>query len=270
MPITLKHPIELLSEKGFHDLDYEIMRLSFEIHNELGRFYDESIYQEELEKQCRTSGIRIEKEFKIQLIHNDFVKPLYIDLLINGSTVYELKACTAIAEPNRIQTLNYLFATNTRSGKLINFRPASVEHEFVSTNLNLEKRRTFNIVDTNWGSGKHADQLREIVIGLLSDWGTFFDTDIYLDAIYHFLGGKEVVLQNLPIINNGTTLGHQRTPLLSKTEAFLLTSVTKNSSTYQNHLLRFLNHTHLEYLHWINLNHQTVSFTSLKRKSFCP
>jgi hypothetical protein len=195
---------------------------------------------------------------------------LYIDLLINGSTVYELKACKTITEPNRTQSLNYLFSTNTQHGKLINFRPPSVEHEFISTKLDFEKRQNFKHEDSDWGSGEQADQLREIMIRLLSDWGSFLDTGIYLDAIYHFLGGKDSILRDIAIINNGTTLGHQKTALLSETEAFCLTSVSKNISAYRNHLTRFLNHTNLEYLHWINLNRQTVKFTSLKKKLFCP
>lgn len=45
MPISINHLIKEFSEKEFHDLDYRIMNLAFQAHNDLGRFYDEKIYQ---------------------------------------------------------------------------------------------------------------------------------------------------------------------------------------------------------------------------------
>ena len=270
MPIHLQHPIQQIPEKDFHELDYEVMRMAFATHSTLGRFYDERIYQTELERQCRTAGIAITKEFEIKLIHNGFKKPLFIDLLINRSSVYELKATQAIAEPNRMQTLNYLFATNTQHGKLINFRPKSVQHEFVSTQLDTDKRHAIKIVDKCWVKTNQSDNLRALTTDLLKDWGAFFDTDIYFDAICHLLGGKDSILRNIDITNKNTLLGRQKAPHLSDSEIFSLTSVTKNIDAYQNHLIRFLKHTSVDSIHWINFNRSTINFTTLTRKLFCP
>lgn len=269
MPIELQHFVQPIPEKEFYALDYEIMRMVFDAHNDLGRFHDEAIYQNELKRRCKKAGIPSTKEFEAKLIYDDFEKSLFLDLLINNSSVYELKATKAIAEPNRVQTLNYLFATNTQNGKLINFRPPSVEHEFVSTNLSLEKRRRFSIDDRNLERGNSTNQLREILIELLSDWGAFFDTGIYLDALCHFLGGKESVIRPVAIYSGSTLLGQQTMPHLTDTEGFCLTSLTKNISAYQKHLIRFLKHTHLESIHWINFNRSEISLSSLPRKLFC-
>ena len=270
MPIELQHPIQQIPEKEFHELDYEIMRMAFDAHNDLGRFYDETIYQNELDRRCREAGIPSTKEFETKLIHKDFKKSLFLDLLVNSSSVYELKATKAIVEPNRIQALNYLFTTNTQNGKLINFRPPSVEHEFVSTNLTHEKRKSFSIDDRDLERGNSTNQIREILSDLLNDWGAFFDTDIYLDALCHFLGGKESVIRPIAIHSKNILLGQQPMPHLSDTEGFCLTSLTKNIPAYKNHLTRFLKHTGLESIHWINFNHSKIQFSSLKKKSFCP
>lgn len=270
MPIELQHPIQQISEKEFHELDYEIMRMAFATHGDLGRFYDETIYQNELERRCQEAGISTTKEFETKLIHKDFEKPLFLDLLINASSMYELKATKSIVDPHRIQALNYLFATNTQHGKLINFRPSSVEHEFVSTHLTLEKRRKYCIEDKGWDRGSNPERIRAILSSLLDDWGAFLDTDIYLDALCHFLGGKEHIIRPVEIHSQTTLLGQQKIPLLSTTEGFCLTSLTKNIPAYKKHLIRFLKHTHLESIHWINFNRSQINLTSLPRKLFCP
>lgn len=270
MPTELQHPVQQIPEKEFHELDYEIMRMAFDAYNDLGRFYDETIYQNELERRCRDAGIPTTKEFEIKLIHKGFEKPLFLDLLINTSSVYELKAAKAIVDPYRMQTLNYLFTTNTQNGKLINFRPPSVEHEFVSTHLTNKKRRKYSTNEIDWKRGNNTDRIREILSSLLDDWGAFLDTDIYLDALCHFLGGKESVIRPVAIHSGGTLLGQQKIPLLSDTEGFCLTSLTKNIPAYKRHLVRFLKHTELESIHWVNFNHSQINFSSLQKKSFCP
>ena len=270
MPIELQHVVQQIPEKEFYELDYEIMRMAFDAHNDLGRFYDEIIYKNELDRRCGKAGIPSTKEFEAKLIHKDFEKSLFLDLLVNGSSVYELKAAKAIVEPNRAQALNYLFSTNTQNGKLINFRPPSVEHEFVSTNLTHEKRKRFSIDDRDLERGGNAYYIREILVDLLNDWGAFFDTDIYLDALCHFLGGKESIIRSVAIHSGNILLGQQPVPHLSDTEGFCITSLTKNILLYKKHLIRFLKHTRFESMHWINFNHSKIHFSSLKRKSFCP
>ncbi|WP_372845757.1 GxxExxY protein [Pontiella sp.] len=270
MPIELESPINRITEKEFHELDFRIMRIAFDIHNDLGRFYDEKIYQAELERRCSKAGIETTREFQIKLIHKDYTKPLFIDLLLNKGTVYELKTMKSIVDPNRIQTLNYLYATDTQHGKLMNFRPKSVEHEFVSTQLNHSKRRNIEVHDPAWAKTCYTEKLRHLVIDLLYDWGAFFDTDIYLDALCHFLGGKEKVLRKISIKSGDVTLGTQTIPLLTEDHAFCLTSVSKDIPAYKKHLARFLKHAQLEALHWVNLNRSSIGFTSLSNESFCP
>jgi GxxExxY protein len=270
MPIFLQHPIQQISDKSFHELDYEIMKVIFQIHNDLGRFYDEGIYQAELQRRCKSCGIGTTREFEIKLIHESFEKTLFIDFVIANSTVYELKATKTLVSPNRTQTLNYLFATNTQHGKLANFGTKSVEHEFVSTQLNHDKRKAFFIDERAWSTNSLTEQLRDILIDLLKQWGTFFDTGIYLDGLCHFLGGKELIIRDTIIYNENTKLGTQKIPHLSDQQAFCLTSVSNNISAYKRHLIRFVKHTKLDYLHCINFNNANIQFTSLKRESFCP
>ena len=76
MPIRLPHPIKAPSEQTFHQLDYDVMALAFEVHNQLGRFYDERIYQTELKQKVLSKGLEVESELEIRLIHKNRLKKM--------------------------------------------------------------------------------------------------------------------------------------------------------------------------------------------------
>jgi len=272
MPVHLEQPVNLLTEQEFHDLDFQIMRWAFDTHNQLGRFYDEKIYQNELLKKCRMNGLQAETEVKIELTHKTFKKDLFIDLLLENSSIYELKATTSIISDHRIQTLDYLFLSNTQHGKIINFRPPSVEHEFISTTLDHIDRKNYSINEEEWlAESIIAERLRETVLTILSDWGLFLDTALYKEAICHFFKGSEDVIRPIEIQKDGVLLGTQKTPLISPSETFCISSVKNGVTTYKPHLQRFLNCTTLDSLYWINLNNSEVQLSSLKNKKlFCP
>ncbi|MDF7801647.1 GxxExxY protein [Pontiellaceae bacterium B1224] len=215
MPIIPSHPINALSEQEFHQLDYKVMALAFETHNGLGRLYDEQIYKNKLKQKCLNHGLNVESELEIKLTHKNYVKSLFIDLLIENC-VYELKTIQCIHEPQRIQTLNYLFATNTRHGKIINFRPPSVEHEFVSTTLSKENRMHFTLQLSAWDArSQRAETLQRYICELLKEWGTYFDTQLYEEALIHLFGGMDSVVHPIEIKIENQFLGIQKLNTLS-------------------------------------------------------
>jgi GxxExxY protein len=270
MPIIPSHPIEALSETEFHELDYKVMALAFETQNELGRLYDEQIYQNKLKQKCLNNGLKVACEIEIELTHRTYVKSLFVDLLIENA-VYELKTIQSIHEPQRIQTLNYLFATNTQHGKIINFRPSSVEHEFVSTTLSKETRMNVTLQMSAWRAHSHrADTLQQRMCELLSDWGAYFDTQLYEKALIHLLGDLDVAIRPVEIRAEGKLLGAQKLNTLSESEFFILTAARNNPAHHQKHLEKLLDHTPFKHLYWINLAHSQIQFTTLEKQSFCP
>ena len=269
MPITVNQPITPLTEQAFYDLDFQIMKRAFDIHNRMGRFYDEKIYQAELLELCKTQGFAAQTEVKIQLKHSSFYKNLFIDLLIENSSIYELKTAQKIASPHRVQTLDYLFLTGTQHGKIINFRPPSVEHEFVSTTLTPTDRRMFSIYEKHWNNDSEAAfKLKSLTIDLLQDWGTFLNTTFYKEAICHLYESGIDIIQSVDIKSGAIVLGKQNIPLLSPSESFCISSVRNGTPTYRTHLSRFLEHTNLRYLHWININDSTVELETLSNKNY--
>ena len=54
MPVECNIEIEPVDQEDFHALDKVVMGHAFDVHNTLGRFCDERIYQDELAHRCRT------------------------------------------------------------------------------------------------------------------------------------------------------------------------------------------------------------------------
>ena len=103
------------------------------------------------------------------------------------------------------------------------------------------------------------------MIDLFNDWGAFLEIDLYRDAITHFLGGLEAVVRRIHIYSGEQVLGEQEVHLLTDDTAFAVSAITDSSDSMRIHLERFLAHTPLAHLQWINLNHHRLEFATLSK-----
>jgi len=103
------------------------------------------------------------------------------------------------------------------------------------------------------------------MISLLSEWGAFLDIQLYYDAISHFRGGEEQVIKRIEIVKDSRVLGTQRVHLLNHEVAFKVSAATKTKSFYEQHLRRFLNHTSLKAIQWINFEHNKIVFSTISK-----
>ena len=89
MPIQPGMQTTPISYEDFHALDYQVMGIVFAIHRDLGRFWNEKIYQNERAYRCQKAGYEnVATEVLIHVSFEDFVKVYKIDLLINN-VIYE-------------------------------------------------------------------------------------------------------------------------------------------------------------------------------------
>ncbi len=265
MPIEIKRDIKRIDEQAFHEIDYQVTGLAFAIHNEFGRLWSEAIYRNELANRCREIGFtNVETEVPIFASHKDFFKEYSIDLLLQDSIVYELKTVAKLNPEHDKQALNYLFLLGLRHGKLINFRPVSVEKRFVSTTVLPKDRYDLVFDDKNWlEMDKDSADLKALVVEFLLDWGAFLETNLFFEAICHFRGGEEQVIKDIDVVRNGANKGKQKFPLLNQNTAFQLTAITKGVDNYEEHLNRFIRLTKLNVIQWINFNHHVISFKTI-------
>ena len=190
MPIECSLPMRCFGQEEFHDVDHCVTGLSFEVHNDLGRFFDERVYRDALANRCEEAGFSARREVVVRVSHKDFVKDYYLDLVIADGVLYELKTSDALVPTHEKQLINYLLLTDQRHGALLNFRTASVQKRFVSTTLTREKRQDVNIKREQWdSSGPDSRRCLEILAELLADWGAFLDVGLYHEAVLHNLGG---------------------------------------------------------------------------------
>ena len=151
MSIKIEVELKQIDEQEFYEIDYVVTGLAYAIHNEIGKLWDEKIYQNELADRCRAAGFEyVKTEVPIILLYKDFCKEYYVDLLVNNSIIYELKTVSRLKAEHNKQALNYLLLLGLQHGKLINFRPASVQKRFVSTTLLTKDRYELTFDDQQW------------------------------------------------------------------------------------------------------------------------
>ena len=263
MPIECSITLPRLSHDEMKSLDYEVMKHAFASHTELGRLCDETIYQADLAARLEAAGVNpVRREMRVTVTHRDFVKTYDLDLIVADRAIYELKTAATLAPDHKAQLLNYLLLTNSARGKLINFRPRSVQSEFMNTDLTHEKRKRFDVDRRRWCGD---ERLISLMCDLLNDWGLFLEVSLYVQALTHFFGGEAKVIQQVPMNRAGIALGNQRFHLLSADTAFRVTAYTADLRYQERSLCRMLRLSPLKAMHWINMNHQHVSFVTLRR-----
>ncbi|HVC92664.1 MAG TPA: GxxExxY protein [Pirellulales bacterium] len=264
MPVTLDCQLRKLSQAEFGDLAYEVMGHVFDIHRDFGPLFDEEIYQVELAR--RIAGARI--EVPIEVAFGGFRKTYYVDLLVDQGAFFELKTVETLHDRHRSQLLNYLLLTDTSHGKLVNLRPGSVEHEFVNTTLTLRDRTTFHVDDAIWDVvAPEISVLKDYVVGFLRDLGTGLDLSMYEEAITYFLGGDEAVNKLIDVVVDGHVIGAQPMRCAALGVAFRLTTAPRSALPHFDEFLRrFVRHTTLECMLWINITRGLVTFRTFTSK----
>jgi GxxExxY protein len=260
MPIELPIPLPRLSTEEFKELDHCVMAHAFAAHRDLGRLCDEAVYQADLADRPSAAGLGpVQREFPITVTFRGFAHTYYADLVVAGRALYELKTETSLAPAHEAQLLNYLLLADASRGKLINFRPSSVESRFVNAPLTTAERRRFAV------HCDHPDSFFTLVTELVTDWGTGLETALYVHALTHLLGGESEVIRQLPMTRGTTPLGNQRFHLAARDTAFILTSLPSAESAHRAHLQRLLEASPLTRLLWANIALHDLTFTTIAR-----
>ncbi len=110
------------------DVTEIIIKASFEVLNELGAGFLESVYQKSLVIAIRQLGLEVETQVPLEVMfRGESVGKFFADLLVEGKVIVELKAMKALAPEHQAQVINYLKATGMEVGLLINFGRPKLE-----------------------------------------------------------------------------------------------------------------------------------------------
>jgi len=267
MPIEVSTRIEPCDQEAFHALDRRIMGVVFEVHNEFGRLLDEDLYKSEIAARCVALGLQpAEREVRIRVRHESFIKDYFMDLLFCHGFMLEAKVAERLVAAHRGQSLNYLLLAGLKHGRLVNLRTERVQHEFVSTTLTPEERRRLRVAEGDWVEmNAESRQLKARTLELLEDWGAFLEVNLYREALVHFLGGPGVVCRAVEVFSGSRRLGTQNLNLLTEDTGFAFTTKQADTGAMRDHLARLLHHTRLKAIQWINVNRHLAEFTTLAK-----
>src|SRR5437867_809880 len=90
----------------------KIIRVFFEVYNELGHGFLESVYERSLEIALNSLGLKVLRQIQIPVwFRGKPVGDFTADMLVEDCVLLELKAARALDPSHQAQLLNYLRAT---------------------------------------------------------------------------------------------------------------------------------------------------------------
>ncbi len=117
-------------ELKYGNITEAIIGCAFEVINELGAGFLESVYERAMAIALQQKGFKVQCHHPIQVFfRNKIVGEFYADLFVDEKVIVELKAVKAIAPEHQAQTINYLKATGIEVGLLINFGSSKLEYK---------------------------------------------------------------------------------------------------------------------------------------------
>jgi GxxExxY protein len=106
------------------ELTHEIIGAFFEVYNELGYGFVESVYQRALPLALVARAVQSEREVPLTVrFRGSVVGDYRADLVVEGKVIVESKVAERILPVHEMQLLNYLRATRITVGLVLNFGP---------------------------------------------------------------------------------------------------------------------------------------------------
>ena len=104
------------------DVTREIIASAYEVHKVLGGGFLERVYEKALVLELTKRGLRARAQTPISVRYKgELVGEYFADLLVNDVVICEIKTGEGLTNAHQSQLLNYLKATGTKVGLLLNF-----------------------------------------------------------------------------------------------------------------------------------------------------
>ena len=111
--------------QGTHDpVTEQIIRVFYDVYNELGYGFLESVYREAMRIALMQVGFIVETEVPIEVHFRGITIGIFrADLVVQHSILLELKTVEQLIKSHESQVLNYLRSTPLETALLLNFGP---------------------------------------------------------------------------------------------------------------------------------------------------
>src|SRR5580692_7846249 len=121
---------------GLHsDLTDTVLKMFYEVYNELGGGFLENVYHKALAMALQQAGLSVETEVPVHVYFRGVaIGDFFADITVNRRVLVELKAVSTLDGAHHSQILNYLRATDFEVGILLNFGPKPQFKRFLMDN----------------------------------------------------------------------------------------------------------------------------------------
>jgi len=110
------------------ELSEKAIGCAYTVYNKMGFGYEESVYERCMMIELARAGLKVERQVPIDVYYDEhLVGHFKADILVEGILILELKSIRTLAPAHEAQLVNYLVATKTDVGLLMNFAETKVE-----------------------------------------------------------------------------------------------------------------------------------------------
>ena len=110
------------------ELTEKIIGCAYKVYNKMGFGYLESVYEKCMMIELEKARLQAVNQVPINVFYDgQNVGDFIADILVENRVIIELKAVRRIVRAHEIQLVNYLVATNTDIGLILNFSEKMVE-----------------------------------------------------------------------------------------------------------------------------------------------
>jgi GxxExxY protein len=117
------------------ELTEKVIGVFYDVYNELGFGFLESVYQSAMVMALKSVGLKAEGRVKLPVHFRGVIVGEFVaDVFVDDKLILELKAVEDLATAHEAQLLNYLKATPVELGLLLNFGPKPKIKRFAFSN----------------------------------------------------------------------------------------------------------------------------------------
>jgi len=113
-----------LANYKHQELTETVIQAFYEVYNELGHGFLESVYEEAIHRVLRQKTVQVQRQSPLPVwFRGEQIGEFRADLIVANAVIVELKAARALEPSHEAQLRNYLRASNLEVGLLLNFGP---------------------------------------------------------------------------------------------------------------------------------------------------
>jgi GxxExxY protein len=106
----------------------QIIGCAYTVYNKMGFGFLESVYEKCMLIELEKAGLKAVAQAPIKVFYEGhMVGDFFADIHVDDTIIVELKSVRRVVRAHEVQLVNYLTATNTDIGLLLNFAESKVE-----------------------------------------------------------------------------------------------------------------------------------------------